>query len=101
MQFNYQNRFAARSPGAYETLLWGVIKNDATLFMHAGQVEAVWQLLMPVLDVWAVAPPSDFRIYVAGTWRSEVAQGRLAQQGHSWPLPMELAGRRTRKRERS
>lgn len=101
MQFNYQNRFAVRSPGAYATLLWDVVKNDARLFMSAGQVEAVRPLLMPVLDLWAVAPPSDFPIYAAGTWRPEAAPGLLAHPGHNWPLSMELAGRRTKKRERS
>jgi glucose-6-phosphate 1-dehydrogenase len=90
MQFNYQDAFAARSPDAYETLLWDVMKNDATLFMRADQVEAAWRLLMPVLEVWAVAPPSDFPNYAAGTWGPEDAQGLLAQ-GHSWPLPPELA----------
>ena len=97
MQFNYQDTFAARSPDAYETLLWDVMKNDATLFMRADQVEAAWRLLMPVLDVWTVAPPSDFPNYAAGTWGPEAAQGLLAQQGHSWALPMELAGQHTRK----
>jgi glucose-6-phosphate 1-dehydrogenase len=91
MQFNYQDAFAVRSPDAYETLLWDVMKNDATLFMRADQVEAAWRLLMPVLDVWAVAPPSDFPNYAAGTWGPEDAQGLLAQ-GHNWPLPTELVG---------
>jgi glucose-6-phosphate 1-dehydrogenase len=96
MQFNYQEAFAVRSPDAYETLLWDVMKNDATLFMRADQVEAAWQLLMPVLDVWAVAPPSDFPNYAAGTWGPEATQGLLAR-GHSWPLPTELLaqGRKT------
>jgi glucose-6-phosphate 1-dehydrogenase len=89
MQFDYQDAFAVRSPDAYETLLWDVMRNDATLFMRADQVEAAWRLLMPILDVWAVAPPSDFPNYAAGTWGPEDAQGLLAQ-GHSWPLPTEL-----------
>jgi len=90
MRFNYQETFETPSPDAYETLLWDVMKNDATLFMRADQVEAAWQLLMPVLEVWAVAPPSDFPNYAAGTWGPEATQGLLAQQGHSWPLPTEL-----------
>jgi glucose-6-phosphate 1-dehydrogenase len=45
-----------------------------------------------VLEVWAVAPPSDFPNYAAGTWGPEDALGLLAQ-GHSWPLPTELAGK--------
>ena len=89
MQFNYQDAFALQSPDAYETLLWDLMQNDATLFMRADQVEAAWRLLMPVLDVWAAAPPGDFPNYTAGTWGPEEAQGLLAQ-GHIWPVPTEL-----------
>ena len=96
MQFNYRESFDAPSPDAYETLLWDIMKNDATLFMRADQVEAAWQLLMPVLDVWAASPPSDFPNYAAGTWGPEDAQGLLAH-GHSWPLPTDLAGQCTKK----
>ncbi len=96
MKFNYQEAFAVRSPDAYETLLWDVMKNDATLFMRADQVEAAWQLLMPVLEAWAVALPGDFPNYAAGTWGPEDTQGLLAQ-GHSWPLPTELLGLRKKK----
>ena len=90
MGFNYRESFAAPSPDAYETLLWDVMKSDATLFMRADQVEAAWQLLMPVLQGWQAAPPSDFPNYAAGTWGPEEAQGLLAL-GHRWPLPTELA----------
>ena len=89
MRFSYRESFDAPSPDAYETLLWDVMKNDATLFMRADQVEAAWQWLMPVLQVWAEAPPSDFPNYAAGTWGPEETQGLLAC-GHSWPLPTEL-----------
>lgn len=90
MRFNYRESFAAPSPDAYETLLWDVMKNDATLFMRADQVEAAWRLLMPVLEVWKTTPPSDFPNYAAGTWGPEGTQGLLAEQGHRWPLPVEL-----------
>jgi glucose-6-phosphate 1-dehydrogenase len=96
MKFNYQEAFAVRSPDAYETLLWDVMKNDATLFMRADQVEAAWRLLAPVLDAWAVAPPGDFPNYAAGTWGPEDSQALLAK-GHSWPLPTELVGPRKKK----
>jgi glucose-6-phosphate 1-dehydrogenase len=73
-----------------------VMKNDATLFMRADQVEMAWRLLTPVLDAWAVAPPGDFPNYASGTWGPEDTQGLLAK-GHSWPLPTELVGFRKRK----
>jgi glucose-6-phosphate 1-dehydrogenase len=47
---------------------------------------------MPVLEVWAEAPPSDFPNYAAGTWGPENVQSLLGQ-GHSWPLPTDLAGK--------
>jgi glucose-6-phosphate 1-dehydrogenase len=100
MKFNYQEAFAVRSPDAYETLLWDVMKNDATLFMRADQVEAAWRLLTPVLEAWDAAPPSDFPNYAAGTWGPEETQGLLAQ-GHTWPLPTELVGLREKKGKNS
>jgi glucose-6-phosphate 1-dehydrogenase len=101
MRFSYRESFAAPSPDAYETLLWDVMKNDATLFMRADQVEAAWRLLMPVLEVWKTTPPSDFPNYAAGTWGPEDTQGLLAQQGHRWPLPAELLDHSNRKRKNS
>jgi len=95
MRFNYRESFATPSPEAYVTLLWDVMNNDATLFMRADQVEAAWRLLMPVLDTWEANPANDFPNYAGGTWGPEATQGLLVQQGHSWPAPVELAGRRT------
>lgn len=100
MRFNYRESFAAPSADAYETLLWDVMKNDATLFMRADQVEAAWRLLMPVLEFWAVAPSSDFPNYTSGTWGPEDTQGLLAH-GHSWPLPTELVEQCKKKGKKS
>lgn len=95
MRFNYRESFAAPSPDAYETLLWDVMKNDATLFMRADQIEAAWRLLQPVLDVWSATPPSDFPNYAAGSWGPEATQG-LLETGHHWPLPTQLQTPRVR-----
>jgi glucose-6-phosphate 1-dehydrogenase len=95
MRFNYREAFTSPSPDAYETLLWDVMNNDATLFMRADQVEAAWRLLMPVLEAWESTPPSDFPNYAGGTWGPDATQGLLVHPGHSWPLPVEL-GRDTK-----
>jgi glucose-6-phosphate 1-dehydrogenase len=34
--------------------------------MRADQVEAAWQLLMPLLEAWQATSPSDFPNYAAG-----------------------------------
>jgi len=90
MRFNYQESFSIPIPDAYETLLWDVMNNDATLFMRADQVEAAWQIIMPILDIWSGKPPVDFPNYAAGTWGPEAAN-RLLDPGHHWPLPTESA----------
>ncbi len=89
MRFSYRESFAVPSPDAYETLLWDVMKNDATLFMRADQVQAAWKIVMPVLEAWQATAPSDFPNYAAGTWGPENIQD-LLDPGHRWPLPTEL-----------
>ena len=89
LRFSYHDSFDAPSPDAYETLLWEVMKGDATLFLRADQAEVACRLVMPVLEAWQAASPSEFQNYAAGTWRPEEAQ-RLLSQDHSWPSPTEL-----------
>jgi glucose-6-phosphate 1-dehydrogenase len=90
MLFNYQESFSLPVPDAYETLLWDVMNNDATLFMRADQIEAAWQIIMPILDSWAENPPADFPNYAAGTWGPKEADV-LCKEGHHWSLPMKLS----------
>lgn len=87
MRFSYKEAFQIPSPTAYETLLWDIMKGDATLFTRADQVEAAWRLLMPVLDVWDSNPATDFPNYNAGTWGPDSAKVLIAQSGRSWLAP--------------
>jgi glucose-6-phosphate 1-dehydrogenase len=84
MRFAYKEAFAIPSPDAYETLLWDVMNDDATLFMRADQIEAAWLVLMPVLEAWAESTPRDFPNYAAGTWGPKAADELLARAGHAW-----------------
>jgi glucose-6-phosphate 1-dehydrogenase len=84
MRFTYQDSFAIPSPDAYETLLGDVMDNDPTLFMRSDQVEAAWQLLMPVLDAWIDSKPRNFPNYAAGSWGPKAADELLAREGHAW-----------------
>lgn len=88
MVFDYQKEFGVRIRDAYETLLEDIIRNNQTSFMRDDQVEASWQVLTPILEMWQTAPPNDFPNYAAGTWGPEAADRLVAQAGHSWPLPM-------------
>ena len=68
MHFKYVENFAIPSPDAYETLLWDVMQGDPTLFMREDQVEAAWQVLMPILESWSSKPKPDLPSYAAGSW---------------------------------
>ena len=86
MQFNYDETYHVEPPEAYETLLLDVMKGDATLFMRADEVEAAWDILMPIIDIWESAPPLDFPNYAAGTWGPEDAEALIARDGHTWAV---------------
>ena len=87
MRFNYAEAFQRRSPDAYETLLRDVMIGDATLFMSADQVEASWQLLMPVLEAWAEDEAPEFPNYAAGSWGPPSADALATGAGRSWLTP--------------
>ena len=87
MQFFYREAFQDKPADAYETLLLDIMKGDATLFMRADQAEAAWQVIQPILDVWAEQRPTDFPNYQAGTWGPEQAEVLIARDGRTWMLP--------------
>ena len=90
MLFSYRLAFRDSSPEAYETLLLDVMRGDQTLFMRDDQVEAAWAAVMPVLEAWRSAPPSEFPNYAAGSWGPEAAEALLARDGRRWMLPTAL-----------
>ena len=90
MLFSYGRTFHAPGPDAYETLLLDVMRGDATLFMRDDQVEAAWEIVMPILDAWREAPAPEFPNYPAGSWGPQAADGLLARDGRRWLLPTAL-----------
>jgi glucose-6-phosphate 1-dehydrogenase len=86
-RFSYKEAFNAPEPEAYETLLQDVIEGDATQFMRGDQVEAAWELVMPVLDFWLEQGDSDLPIYTAGAWGPEQAHVLIARDGRVWVEP--------------
>ena len=62
LDFAYNEAFGTL-PEAYQTLLLDVMMGDQTLFVHADEVEASWELYAPLLDGRRAVYP-----YAAGTW---------------------------------
>lgn len=84
MVFNYDGTYPAESPEAYETLLLDVMEGDQTLFMRADQIEAAWELLMPVVENWESRKSINFPNYAADSWGPEIAEALIAKDGFHW-----------------
>jgi glucose-6-phosphate 1-dehydrogenase len=74
LHFNYSEAFK-HLPEAYQTLLLDLLTGDQTLFVHADEVEASWELYQPLLadDGQRVYP------YPAGTW-GPLEAGKLSSR---------------------
>ena len=85
MIFSYKDAYPEdHEPEAYETLLLDVMEGNPAQFMRADQVEAAWQVVMPVIEAWEQRPPIDFPNYAPDSWGPEDAEALIARDGHNW-----------------
>ena len=84
MDFNYLEHFGEQVATGYERLLYDCMTGDATLFQRADMVEAGWNIVSPILDVWNAIAPRSFPNYAGGTWGPAEADSLLANDGRSW-----------------
>jgi glucose-6-phosphate 1-dehydrogenase len=84
MIFDYKGTYTTETPEAYETLLLDTMLGDQTHFMRGDQVEAAWELLMPIINAWASKKSSSFPNYSADSWGPESAEALLAKDGFHW-----------------
>jgi glucose-6-phosphate 1-dehydrogenase len=89
MVFDYSGTYEGQAPEAYETLLLDTMLGDQTLFMRGDQVEAAWDLIMPILNAWQTKKSLSFPNYAADSWGPEVAEALIARDGFHWfTLPL-------------
>ena len=89
MVFDYKSSYTSYTPEAYETLLLDTMMGDQTLFMRGDQVEAAWELLMPILNTWTNKKSMSFPNYSADSWGPELAEALIARDGYHWfALPL-------------
>ncbi|HWZ24846.1 MAG TPA: glucose-6-phosphate dehydrogenase [Verrucomicrobiae bacterium] len=84
MDFDYATYFGTEHSTGYERLLRDCMVGDATLFQRADMVEAGWNVIQPILDVWHALPPRDFPNYTAGSWGPHEAKELLERDGREW-----------------
>lgn len=89
MVFDYSGTYEGQAPEAYETLLLDTMMGDQTLFMRGDQVEAAWDLIMPILNAWETKKSLSFPNYAADSWGPEIAEALIARDGFHWfTLPL-------------
>ncbi len=87
MAFNYADYFGKEPSTGYERLLYDCTIGDQTLYRRADMVEAGWNVVQPILDVWTALPPRNFPNYAAGTWGPKDADDLLDRDGRHWNAP--------------
>jgi glucose-6-phosphate 1-dehydrogenase len=80
MEFHYGTSFLSESPEAYERLILDAMRGDATLFTRNDEVDALWQIIDPVLSGWAQDTETPIPQYPAGSAGPVEAEALLAGQ---------------------
>ena len=84
MSFRYADYFGTEPSTGYERLLYDCMTGDATLFQRADMVEAGWNVVQPVIDVWKALPARNFPNYAAGSWGPKEADDLMRRDGRAW-----------------
>jgi glucose-6-phosphate 1-dehydrogenase len=84
MDFNYEDYFGKTTSTGYERLLYDCMAGDATLFQRADMVEAGWNVVKPIQDIWSALPPRSFPNYAAGSWGPKEADELLERDNRRW-----------------
>src|SRR5262249_10697337 len=87
MEFRYKDLEADNPSTGYEPLLYDTMVGDSTLSHRADMVEAAWEIVTPILDVWKALPPRDFPNYPAGSWGPHSADELIERDGREWVKP--------------
>ena len=68
---------------AYERLLLDLLEGDQTLFVRRDEVEAQWEWIDQIRQLWAEAGRSP-KTYTAGSWGPSAAIALVERDGVSW-----------------
>jgi glucose-6-phosphate 1-dehydrogenase len=83
MNFNYSELFGAEMPEAYQRLLLDCMLGDQTLFTRQDGIEAAWNLLMPILEVWENSDSAPEE-YPAGAESFPSVDKLIESDGRKW-----------------
>ena len=77
MDFEYRRSFTEHGyPDAYERVLMDALRGDQSLFASAKEVMATWNIVQPVMDMWADSP-DGLIVYESGSSADSITNQRL------------------------
>jgi len=84
MLFSYREAFKTAEHPAYERLLLDCMRGDLTPFVRQDEVDAMWEIVDPIIQRWDEIIPEKFPNYAAGTWGPHEAHLLLEQEDRCW-----------------
>lgn len=84
MVFSYGSTFKTAFHPPYERLLVDCMRGDLSLFVRQDSVEAMWEVVDPILRRWEERPPAKFPNYPAGTWGPKEAALLMKKEKRNW-----------------
>lgn len=83
MDLSFSDNAKAKKHDAYTRMFYDVIRNNQTLFVSAGEVEAAWEWVDQIFAGWK-ATAQGVVPYVAGSNGPLAAEELLARDGRRW-----------------
>ena len=84
MNFSYKDYFSTEPTTGYETLVYDCMIGDQMLFNRADGVEAGWEVVQPIVDLWKNDKAVLLEMYPAGSAGPEAADNLLWRSGRRW-----------------
>jgi glucose-6-phosphate 1-dehydrogenase len=84
MDFRYKDYFHTEPSTGYETLVYDCMIGEAILFNRADGVESGWEVVQPILDLWAEDKTVPLEFYPAGSAGPDSADNLLWRSGRQW-----------------
>ena len=84
MDFRYSDYFHTEPSTGYETLVYDCMIGEAILFNRADGVEAGWEVVQPILDLWAEDKTVPLEFYPSGSAGPDGAENLLWRSGRQW-----------------
>jgi glucose-6-phosphate 1-dehydrogenase len=87
MDFDYKTSFGENPiPEAYERLLLDTLNGDASLFTRSDEIEALWDVVDPILQGWDTGETPPVETYPTGSMGPKGAEELVGRDGHEWHL---------------